>query len=403
MVTILDQKRLEELGEADLRALVEGGVSENRFIDYKRSLPGTQDQKRKEFLRDVSSFANTLGGYIIYGMNEDGGVAKGVCGLGVINPDQEILRMEEMLRTGLRPRVHGIALHPVPLTSGGHALVMKIPRSLSGPHQVVFDRDYRFSARGQNGKYFMEVDELRTHLTGAQTMLERCRNHRFDRIAKIAAGDSLARPMGQDGLLVIHYLPIAGFADGFRLPLKGNGLQPPVPHPTTFYWGCSSHRFRFEGFHIYRQGDNGQPADYCLVSWNGAMEVVHLVPWRNPANMHDPWRGCLITRDVELNVRHTIQYLLPVAADLGMEPPGILAVSMVGMRGWKISAGRSWDGNWQPIDHDPFLVSEVFVETDGAETDTILKGLVDPLWNTGGWNESPNFEEGAWVDPDGRR
>lgn len=403
MVTHLDQKRLEELNEADLQALVEGRVSENRFIDYKSILPGTQDQKRKEFLRDVSSFANTLGGYIIYGMTEDSGVATGVCGLGPINLDQEILRMEEMLRTGLRPRVHGISLHPVPLSCGGHALVVKIPRSWSGPHQVVFDKDYRFSARGQNGKYFMEVDELRTHLTGAETMLERCRNHRLDRIAKIAAGDSLAKPAGHEGFLVIHYLPVVSFAEGLRLALKGDGLQPPVPHPTSFHWGTSSHRFCFEGFHVYMQGVNCQPADYCLVSWNGAMEVVHLMPWRDPAVMQDPWRGCLITRDVELNVRHTVNYLLSVAADLGVEPPGVFALSMVRMRGWKISAGRSWDGNWQTIDQDPFLISEVLVDTDGADIDCILKGLVDPLWNAGGWNESPNFKGGVWMDPDGRK
>lgn len=400
MVAILDQKRVTELAEADLQALVEGRVSESRSIDYKSALPGPQDQKRKEFLRDVSSFANTLGGYLIFGMSEEGGVATDLCGLGTINPDQEILRMEEILRTGLRPRIHGIVFHPIPLTSGGHALVIKIPRSWSGPHQVVFDKDYRFSARGQNGKYFMEVDELRTQLTGAETMLERCRNHRFDRIAKIAAGESLAEPTGVVGFLVVHYLPIAGFADGFRLAFKAKGHLPPVPYPEQFSWPGFSNKFCFDGAHLYTHGFSGKPEDYCLVSWNGVFEVVHMVDWREPSP-GDVFQECLLLRDVEHKVKNTIDYVLQVVAGLRMDPPGVFALSLVGMRGWKLSNGAR--NNWLrlPIERDPFLVSEVFVDTDGADQNAILKSLVDPLWNAGGWAESANVKEGVWVDPEG--
>lgn len=49
-------------------------VSEGRTIDYKRELPGNSDGDKKEFLADVSSFANTSGGDLILGVDENAGV-----------------------------------------------------------------------------------------------------------------------------------------------------------------------------------------------------------------------------------------------------------------------------------------------------------------------------------------
>ena len=56
------QKKLEEIAEADLDNPLANGVSEGKTIDYKRSLPGNSDGEKKEFLANVSSFANTAGG-----------------------------------------------------------------------------------------------------------------------------------------------------------------------------------------------------------------------------------------------------------------------------------------------------------------------------------------------------
>lgn len=59
----------EAIAEADLLALISNAVSEGRTIDYKRELPGNSDGEKKEFLADVSSFANTSGGDLIFGLS----------------------------------------------------------------------------------------------------------------------------------------------------------------------------------------------------------------------------------------------------------------------------------------------------------------------------------------------
>jgi hypothetical protein len=44
------------------------GVAEGRQLDYKEQLPISSDDDKREFLGDVTSFANTAGGDLIYGV-----------------------------------------------------------------------------------------------------------------------------------------------------------------------------------------------------------------------------------------------------------------------------------------------------------------------------------------------
>ena len=55
---------LETVTSADIDALVTNGRSESTQLDYKLTLPRGTDDDKKEFLADVSAFANTLGGDI---------------------------------------------------------------------------------------------------------------------------------------------------------------------------------------------------------------------------------------------------------------------------------------------------------------------------------------------------
>ena len=70
-VDLVILKDLDLVTEIDLQNLIEKEVHEGKKIEYKETLPGNSDRDKKEFLGDVSSFANESGGYIIYGISED--------------------------------------------------------------------------------------------------------------------------------------------------------------------------------------------------------------------------------------------------------------------------------------------------------------------------------------------
>jgi predicted HTH transcriptional regulator len=67
----LFDKPLVQCNEADLLALIPGEL-EGKTLEYKRDQVGKTEADRKEFLYDASSFANALGGHLIFGMDLDG-------------------------------------------------------------------------------------------------------------------------------------------------------------------------------------------------------------------------------------------------------------------------------------------------------------------------------------------
>jgi len=84
----------EQITEADLNALVAQKVPESIVLDYKRDLVAGSDKDRHEFLADVSSFANTTGGEILFGIEEANGLPIKLVGINASNIDQEILRLD---------------------------------------------------------------------------------------------------------------------------------------------------------------------------------------------------------------------------------------------------------------------------------------------------------------------
>ena len=100
-------KALDSIEQSDLQELIDNGMLEGKFLEYKEKLPGETDSDKKEFLADVSSFANTAGGHLIFGVREVDNVPNELCGVEVDNPDKEIQRLENMIRDGIDPRIPG--------------------------------------------------------------------------------------------------------------------------------------------------------------------------------------------------------------------------------------------------------------------------------------------------------
>jgi predicted HTH transcriptional regulator len=92
----LSRKPLSQITEADLLMLIAEGAAEGKTIDYKRGRLGQTDGEKKEFLYDLSSFANTAGGHLVFGIEERGGLPVALHGLAGVDPDQEIARIEQI-------------------------------------------------------------------------------------------------------------------------------------------------------------------------------------------------------------------------------------------------------------------------------------------------------------------
>ena len=61
---------VQNLDETGLRKFLEKRVPEGHHLDYKETLSGNNDRAKREFLKDVTAFANANGGDILIGVEE---------------------------------------------------------------------------------------------------------------------------------------------------------------------------------------------------------------------------------------------------------------------------------------------------------------------------------------------
>ena len=117
---------LADVDEADIGRLVEDMQAEGLHLEFKRDMYGNADADKKEFLKDLSSFANSSGGHLVIGVDEAQGVASAISPVPGA-PDVALQRLEQIARTGLEPRVVGIQMRAVPTAGGGTVFVVRVP------------------------------------------------------------------------------------------------------------------------------------------------------------------------------------------------------------------------------------------------------------------------------------
>jgi predicted HTH transcriptional regulator len=113
-------KSVDQIVESDLQDLIDSKVGERKTLDYKRDLPKGTPADRDKFLANVSSFANTSGGDLVYGIEAPSGTGEPISipGLDLSKPEDEKLRLEQYLQSGLRPTLPRHDIRYFQLSSG---------------------------------------------------------------------------------------------------------------------------------------------------------------------------------------------------------------------------------------------------------------------------------------------
>ena len=221
------QKPIPAITKADIDALIENAVREDRTLDYKETLPGRSDGEKYEFLADISSFANASGGDILYGVREKreqgkpSGVPEGAIGLSGIVPDAEILRLQSIIRDGIAPRIANVQIIAVPGFTNDPVLLVRIPKSWASPH-IISKRDSRFYSRTSAGKYPLDVAEIRSVFALSESLPDKIRRFRDDRVATIVADETPVKFSGASRVL-LHLLPIAALEPTSRFDTGHGG------------------------------------------------------------------------------------------------------------------------------------------------------------------------------------
>jgi predicted HTH transcriptional regulator len=97
--------------EADLQALIESEVTESLTLEFKahEALTRRNNDPKREISKVVSSFANSAGGTVVYGVVEVGHLATQMVGMDPRDVTREWL--QQVIHSGVQPRVDGLVIN----------------------------------------------------------------------------------------------------------------------------------------------------------------------------------------------------------------------------------------------------------------------------------------------------
>ncbi|MBD1932716.1 MULTISPECIES: AlbA family DNA-binding domain-containing protein [Cyanophyceae] len=382
----LSNKPLESIDEADLQELLVNQIAEGKTLEYKQELPGSSDPDKKEFLYDVSSFANASGGYLIYGIKEDAGIPTEICGLDITDVDAVILRLESSIQDGIAPRIPGLRVKAIRLHNTRIVIVFHIPRSFSLPHMVKFKNASRFYSRNSAGKYQLDVGELRTAFTLSQSLTDRIRHFRQERLSNIVAQETPVL-MNAGAKLVLHIIPIGAFdpASSFDVASLYNKYFELFEPLTSNGW---QQRHNFDGHLTFSTSDATFAYSYLQTFRNGIIEAVDTAT----VTVYEG-RG-IIFKEYEQEILKAISRFLPLQQNLGVEPPLFIMLSFLGVKDYIMGVNSGFGRSFgSPIDRDFLLVPEVVVEDFNFNSAQIMKPIFDAVWNAAGFPRSLNYND----------
>jgi hypothetical protein len=379
---------LSKITEADLQRLITSSASESNSIEYKERLTLNTDPEKKEILKDLSAFANSSGGDILFGVKAEKGIPKQLVGIEIDNKDSMTLRIEDILRYGMQPRIPNVKIHFVPLQNNRSVLIIRVPKSWLSPHRVVFNKNNEFYLRLSAGSYPMDVDQLRTAFLASETLNKKIENFRLERVSKII-GNETPVLMIDGPKIILHLIPIISFNNSKNIKMNyvasnpANRLRPIYNSP--WKW-----RYNLDGYIVYSLAEK-EARSYVQLYKTGIIEAVcaSLIRARSKDAEIDP-------KIFEKEIMESFGTYLRLMKELEVDPPIIAYLTLLGVKGYCMGIGQSFfydEEDIHRIDRDILFLPEVLIENYGESSDVVLRPIFDSVWNACGEERSLSYDE----------
>lgn len=383
----------------DLEQLVKDHVEESQTLEYKRDAYGTDDENRRELLRDVVSIANAYGGTLLIGIDEDEhGAATALPGID--GADVHLERTLGISLASIEPRITGLRMRAIPAPGGKAILCLSIPRSHRAPHMVMYKGLNQFWVRHDRQKGKMSVEEIGDAFLKTRTILEDLKSFLKHRRESVQA-DFEAEP-----LILIGAGPMIvqeEFVDIMDARVRKVLEQAPS--------------IRSGGWSEYLYESTGRLIPTLQGVKSGAKDNAELEIFRNGylearILIDDKFRDRVIQKTESpptIYCYPLIEYIVTFCHSLkafreaiGLQDPYVLSVALLnikdfGLRKFGPRAFRysEYLERWPRQD---LIVPSVQV-ADFSDADKVAEHIANRIWQAFGFENAPLFDAGKYNPP----
>lgn len=364
----------------ELKQLIVNQTCEKRTIDYKLTLELDGDEKKKEFLADIVSFANTLGGLLIYGVEQEAGMPIKLIGIEYSSFDILKGQIESIIQDGTSPKLNTITVIHVKISEGKEVIIIKIPQSMTSPHLVWFKRYPKFFARNSSeGIYQLEISDIRSSIIASENFYDRFRNFRLERVSKLLNNQAPVL-LNEHPKFVIHIIPFNEFNYAQHIDMSSEKW---LDQFNSTEYNNYHKRHNFDGYLIHLPFDNKSPAEHYIQFFrNGEVEIVDTscttINNGNKLIYRDKFEDIILS-EIPIAVNSTLNF------NVGF--PIIVMLSVLTIKGYVIwvNSRRYFMIHSYPIDRDNLLINEIIIQNLEELSKAITyKPLFDPVWNACG-------------------
>lgn len=140
----------------DINQFIDARIEEGLTLEYKRQVSSNTD-----IAKDISAFANTDGGTIVYGVLDRDKIPTSIVWVTTTGVEEKI---QNVVATAIHPIVEDIKILrlPNPQNNSEAIYVIKVPKSLEAPHMA----NNRYYKRHGSISIAMDHEEVKTALLG---------------------------------------------------------------------------------------------------------------------------------------------------------------------------------------------------------------------------------------------
>ena len=386
-------KKIENVDISDLQQLVDNEVSEGKTLEYKSELNFKTVDERKEFLADVSSFANCIGGDLIFGIreNEETSLPFYLIGIQIENVDELKKQLESCIRDSIEPRITDIQYKTIDLDNSNKIFILRIPASPFSPHRVVFKGSDKFYTRNSSGKYKMDVNELRNAFNHSQELADKIEQYKMDKLESASAN---RYGWLDENFPILAYLAIPTSAILRNKIYSINELENAIRNSELSAFNITCNRqITVDGVRLINDTNNikNTVSNYGFTAYGhcsntGIIELYTTFhfSYGHETSTYKPDEKRIRPKDLIKDIYETSRNILEYYRELGITTPINISCAIINGQGFKIPDCLNHNRIVGEIDRE-LIITTSMVENLSISVYDLAQSILDQLWNASGY------------------